>query len=232
IPFGAICVLWKDAQRRVPLKTMLVRVSMFGIGVIAPFAITCLVLWYAGVFEKFWFWTIDYARQYGSLVPLSRAPQIFLRSATEVVGTGWALWVLSGVGGLVGLWDHRMRASTVVLIWFLFFSALALCPGFYFRTHYFVLVLPAVSLLAGPAISKLSQILASGMIIIRFVPLLLFAIALIQPILLDKKIFFEVSSNQAGEMIYPQNPFLEAVRISDYIREHTEPEDTIAVLGS
>jgi len=78
----------------------------------------------------------------------------------------------------------------------------------------------------------LSEILASGMIIIRFVPLLLFAIALIQPILLDKKIFFEVSSNQAGEMIYPQNPFLEAVRISDYIREHTEPEDTIAVLGS
>src|SRR5262249_39654534 len=106
------------------------------------------------------------------------------------------------------------------------------CPGFYFRTHYFILVLPAVSLLAGVAISKLSEILASGMIIIRFVPLLLFAIALIQPILLDKKIFFEVSSNQAGEMIYPQNPFLEAVRISDYIREHTEPEDTIAVLGS
>src|SRR5262249_41879317 len=101
-----------------------------------------------------------------------------------------------------------------------------------FRTHYFVLVLPAVSLLAGPAISKLSQILASGMIVIRFVPLLLFAIALIQPILLDKEIFFEVSSNQACGMIYPQGPFLESVRIADYIREHTERDDTIAVLGS
>src|SRR5262249_44641161 len=75
-------------------------------------------------------------------------------------------------------------------------------------------------------------ILATEMIVIRFVPLLLFAIALIQPILLDKEIFFQVSSNQACGMIYPQNPFLESVRIADYIREHTERDDTIAVLGS
>jgi hypothetical protein len=67
---------------------------------------------------------------------------------------------------------------------------------------------------------------------IKFVPLLLFAIALMQPILLDRKIFFQVSPNQACGIIYPQNPFLESVRIADYIREHTEPDDTIAVLGS
>jgi hypothetical protein len=120
----------------------------------------------------------------------------------------------------------------VLLVGFLLFSALAICPGFYFRPHYFILVLPAVSLLAGVAISKLTGILASRTIVIRFVAPLLFAIALIQPILLDKKIFFQVSSNQACGMIYPQNPFLESVRIADYIREHTEPNDTIAVLGS
>jgi hypothetical protein len=52
------------------------------------------------------------------------------------------------------------------------------------------------------------------------------------PILLDKKIFFEVSPNQACGLIYPDNPFLESVRIGTYVREHTEPGDTIAVLGS
>jgi hypothetical protein len=232
IPFGAIYVFWKDAQRRLPAKAIFLRISMFGIGAIAPIAITCLVLWYAGVFAKFWFWTINYARQYGSLVPLSRAPQIFFHSATEVVGTAWALWALAGIGAVAGCLNRRMRASTVFLIGFLFFSTLALCPGFYFRTHYFILVLPAVSLLAGVAMSKLSEILAGRVIVIRFVPLILFAIALIQPILLDKKIFFEVSSNQACGMIYPENPFLESVRIADYIREHSEPDDTIAVLGS
>ena len=71
-----------------------------------------------------------------------------------------------------------------------------------------------------------------GAILIRFVPLLLFAVALSVPILLDKKIFFEVSPNQACGLIYPDNPFLESVRIGTYVREHTEPGDTIAVLGS
>jgi hypothetical protein len=232
IPFGAIYVFWKDAQRGIPVKRIFMRISVFGIGVIAPIAITCLVLWYAGVYEKFWFWTINYARQYGSLVPLSRAPQIFLRSATDVVGTGWALWLLGAIGILAGCWDHQMRASTVFLIGFLFFSAVALCPGFYFRPHYFILVLPAVSLLAGVAISKLSEALARRTIATKFVPLLLLAVALMQPILLDRKILFQISSNEACGMIYPQNPFLESVRIADYIRQHTEPDDTIAVLGS
>jgi len=37
------------------------------------------------VLETFWFWTIRYAWQYGSLGPLGEAPQIFFRSASEVV---------------------------------------------------------------------------------------------------------------------------------------------------
>ena len=41
------------------------------------------------------------------------------------------------------------------------------------------------------------------------------------PILLDKKIFFEVSPIQACGLIYPENPFLESVRIGTYLREHT-----------
>ena len=33
-------------------------------------------------------------------------------------------------------------------------------------------------------------------------------------------------------MIYPESAFPEALRIGDYLREHTNPDDTIAVLGS
>jgi hypothetical protein len=211
---------------------MLLRILIFVTGAAVPLGVTSLILWYAGVFDKFWFWTINYAWQYGSLVPLSQAPQIFFPSANEVVLTGWPVWILAGIGALTGLWDQRTPASILFLTAFLFFSALAVCPGFYFRTHYFILVLPAVSLLAGAAISKLTEILEGQLILIRLVPLLLFAAALSVPILLDKKIFFEVSPNQACGLIYPDNPFLESVRIGTYMREHTERGDTIAVLGS
>ena len=33
-------------------------------------------------------------------------------------------------------------------------------------------------------------------------------------------------------MIYPESPFVESVRIAEYLRGHTTPSDTIAVLGS
>jgi hypothetical protein len=232
IPFGAIYIVWNDLNRRVSLNRMLLRILIFVTGAAVPLGVTSLILWHAGVFDKFCFWTINYAWQYGSLVPVSQAPQIFLRSANEVVLTGWPVWMLAGIGALTGLWDQRTRASILFLIGFLFISALAVCPGFYFRTHYFILVLPAVSLLAGAAISKLTEILEGRLILIRLVPVLLFAVALSVPILLDKKIFFEVSPNQACGLIYPDNPFLESVRIGTYVREHTEPGDTIAVLGS
>src|SRR6059036_2522460 len=76
ILFGAIYLLCRDS-RRVGLNTILLRNLIFDAGVILPFGITCFLLWCAGVFKQFWFWTIDYARHYGSLVPLSQAPQIF-----------------------------------------------------------------------------------------------------------------------------------------------------------
>lgn len=231
IPFGAICIVWNDLSHRLSPSRMLLRILIFVMGAAVPLGITSLILWRAGVLDKFCFWTINYAWQYGRLVPLSQAPQIFFHSANEVVLTGWPIWILAGIGALTGLWDQRTRASILFLVGFLFFSALAVCPGFYFRTHYFILVLPAVSLLAGAAISKLTEILEGRLILIRFVPLL-FAVALSVPILLDKKIFFDVSPNQACGLIYPDNPFLESVRIGTYLREHTEPGDTIAVLGS
>ena len=231
IPFGAIYLFWNDLNGRLFLNRMFLRILIFMAGAAVPLGVTSLILWRAGVLDTFWFWTVNYARQYGSLVPLSQAPQIFSRSANEVVLTAWPIWTLAGIGALT-VWDHRIRASILFLIGFLFFSALAVCPGFFFRTHYFILVLPAVSLLAGAAISKLVEVLEGRLILLRLVPLLLFAAALSVPILLDKKIFFEISPNQACGLIYPDNPFLEAVRIGTYVREHTEPADTIVVLGS
>ena len=69
---------------------------------------------------------------------------------------GWPIWTLAGIGLVGGFVDSDEHvAIAAFLLGFLFFSALALCPGFYFRLHYFILVLPAVSLLAGVAISRL-----------------------------------------------------------------------------
>ena len=63
-----------------PITTVVKRlwpVAVFGAAMMLPFGLCCLILWPAGVFGKFWFWTIEYARQYESVVPIAQAPQLF-----------------------------------------------------------------------------------------------------------------------------------------------------------
>ena len=232
VVFAAIYLVSKSVQRGTRLRDISLESLFFTVGVILPLGIALLLLWRAGVFDRFWFWAIDYARQYGTLVPLSEAPQIFLRSVREVVGAGWTLWMLGGIGVVVGLLDNRVRASVIFLLGLLLASALAVCPGFYFRYHYFVLVLPAISLLAGAAISEFSDLLAGRTILVRFMPLLVLCAALSAPILSERALLFTLSPIEACRRIYPESPFPESLRIAEYVREHTRPVDTIAVLGS
>ena len=241
IPFGAIQLLWNDIQQRFAPKKILLRNLTFCVAAILPLGITCLFLWRAGVLDKFWFWTIRYAAQYGTFLmaevyggkwPLFRAVQFSAQLIREAIGIGWVFWALAGLGLVVGLWDRASRRSTRFLLSLLVFSALAVCQGFYFRPHYFIMILPAVSLLVGVAINKVSDLLTTRMIVVRLVPVFLLGAILSLPILWGKKIFFELSPSEACRMIYSDSPFPESIRIGQYLREHTNRDDTIAVLGS
>ena len=168
--FGAVYLVSNDLRRRFRLEKILLRTLIFSAGVILPLGITGLLLWRIGVFDRFWFWTIDYARQYGSQVPFSQAPRFFFYSAKEVIVACWPIWTLAGIGLVATLSDRRTRSVAAFLLGFLFFSALALCSGFYFRLHYFILVLPAVSLLAGVGIGRLSGLSIDRSIVVRLSP--------------------------------------------------------------
>jgi hypothetical protein len=230
--FGTLYLVSSDLRRRFRRGKILLRGVIFSAGVILPIGITSFLLWHIGVFDRFWFWTIDYARQYGSLVPFSQAPRIFFYSAKEVIMAGWPIWMLAGIGLVAGLWKQGTRNRAIFLLGFLFFSALALFPGFYFRFHYFILILPAVSLLAGVAISRFSDLIVDRLPVARLIPILILGAALPWPIITERKFFFEASPADASRMIYPESPFLESIRIAEYLREHTTRSDTIAVLGS
>jgi hypothetical protein len=230
--FGVIYLVTNNLRHQIRSEKILLRILIFSAGVILPLGITFLFFWSIGVFDRFWFWTIDYAWQYGSLVPFNQAPGIFFDSAKEVIVAGWPICILAGVGLVASLWERRTRSIAIFLLLFLLFSVLALCPGFYFRLHYFILVLPAVSLLAGVAISRLSDLSVDRLIVIRFIPIVILGFALAWPMLAERKFFFEASPADASRMIYPESPFPESIRIAEYLREHTTRNDTIAVLGS
>lgn len=157
VVFGACYVFWTGlypGPRQWAVAGL--RLAALALGVAIPLGVTALLLWHAGVFEKFWMWTIIYAGAYGSQIPLRYAPQVFMAEFTKLIAIAWPLWALAGAGVLM-LLSRTCRRRLPFLLVFAAFSFLAVASGFYFRNHYFIMLAPAVAMVAGGGLTALRQ---------------------------------------------------------------------------
>ena len=219
---------------RIALPKGIYTAALFGIGAILPFALVCLFFASIGLFDKFWFWTVSYANQYISIVPFVVARNIFTARVSDIISAAPALWGLVSLGVVALFIDKRLSAQRLFIAVFAAFSFLAVCPGLYFREHYFIFLLPAVSLLAGAAIYWLDGIqnMQGGAARRRLILLLLLAVIMSHSIFTQRFFLIKASPEIATKMAYGGNPFLESRKIAEYIERHTEKTDSIAVIGS
>ncbi len=225
VVFGSAYLLTHDWRGRLDLK-------LFVVGGVVPIGVTGLLLWRAGVFEKFWFWTVTYASHYGSQVSAGEGFQMFAGHFTGVMGTAWPIWGLGLVGLVAITFDQTLRRRAGFLTAFALFSAFAVCPGLYFRPHYFILFLPALALISGSAIVAAFNLFRTRAAILRFATLLVLATCLAFPLWSERDFFFQLPVAEANRLVNGTNPFPESIKIGDYIRSQSNPEDKIAVLGS
>jgi hypothetical protein len=235
IVFAGLYLLFSQLRYRpFKLKPFLLRVGLFIIGVILPFGITCLILWRVGVFEKFWFWTFVYAREYISVVPVSDGWEILKTQMSNIAGSAVFIWILAGIGLLTLFIEKKIRDRCLFIVGFLFFSFLSTCPGFYFRPHYFVLLLPAVALLSGLGLFGVRQVLRGQKTMIGkdLIAVLLGLVAIFYTLYQQKDFLLVQDPVVASRMTYGLNPFPESLKIAEYIKANSSSDDTIAVLGS
>jgi hypothetical protein len=232
ICFGAVYLLFRDWRTKLGFNQMLLRTAIFVAASVLPLACVFLWLWQAGVFAKFWFWTVLYAREYAGVVPISQAPRMFFGEIGPVIGFAWPLWALAALGVVASLLDKAMRNAAFFILTFLAFSGLALSSGFWFRQHYFIFVLPAICLLVGMAMASASNFCSHLARPLRFLPLAIFVVCSSVALVAGQEALLSRRPSDAARLIYGPNPFPEAVRIAEYLREHTNPTDTIAILGS
>jgi hypothetical protein len=133
------------------MRSLTLNATTYCAGAVLPYLMICLWLWHVGVFEKFWFWTVTYARQYVAEIPLSLAVESFCQNAVgRVLQMNWTVWILALVGSVSLAVGGREKPGLRPFVFgFLACSFLCVCPGFFFRPHYFIVVLPAVTMLAG-----------------------------------------------------------------------------------
>jgi hypothetical protein len=210
------------------------RLICFVMGGVLPLLLVGLGLAWAGVFGPFWFWTVVYAREYASLISWTDGGLLLINQVGEMVRAAPLLWLGALIGFVrVGIGGMRTK-DRWVLGGFLLFSFLAVCPGFYFRPHYFILLGPALGLLMGLAVSwgEEKLIRAKPSFVWAGALILAVIVACLQSLVADRSIYFSLSSLAASRAIYGINPFPESQLIAAYLKEHTTPEQRILVMGS
>jgi len=235
VALGMGLVLWRDpGTKPAPLAAKLRRAGMLALGALAPFAVLCARLAAQGVLGRFSLWTIQYARAYATEVPWSGALPALASGLRTVTVTTWALWAIAALG-LVGLWLVPWRRETRTFACaFLVASFLATCPGFYFRAHYFIVMLPALALLAGVGVVSLQRLCASRLTATAgtAVAMAVFVAALLAYVVPERDYLFAMTGEDLTRSRYGRNPFVEAPAIARYIEQRTSAADRIAVIGS
>jgi hypothetical protein len=234
IPFFAVFPLWDELrQRPIRWRAIAARLIALTLGVALILLITAAILWRAGVFEKFWYWTVVYAKAYGTQVPVARWPgQLHFGFATMAQHT-WPLWLLAAAGLVLQFFDRSEKRRSLFTIGFAVFSFLAVCPGMVFRNHYFILLMPAAAMLIGGGLCALRGFMQRWRTSMAWLlPLLVFLGVWGYVFSAESNFLLRMAPDSACTSTYGTNPFIESRELGRYLQEHTSPDDKIAVLGS
>jgi hypothetical protein len=223
ILFGGVFLL---SDKPFNYRKIIYSISIYSVFVLLPFLITCLILWRYGVFDKFWFWTFAYARHYVGLNSYARGFELLNETLSKIVPPAFLIWLLAPAG-LV--WCLRQK-QRVFLCGFLVFSFIAVCPGLYFRNHYFLLFLPALALLAGAGVLCISEIFKTERRGLAAVIIILLGWS--QCFLAQWRYFKLADPEMISRVMYGFFPFPETLRIAEYIKARSNADDKIAVFGS
>ena len=211
----------------------------FGAGAVLPFAATAVALWWAGTFSEFWFWTIEYPLEYAGAFGHAGAWLRLEQRLGGLFASAPGSWLLVGVGAvsLLPRTPSPRQSAPSERAWLLGFtlvSLLAIAPGLRFRPQHFVLLLPALCLLAGRGVSAIGTWLArfGSTRLAGAAQLAVLALGLTLYARHERRFLLQMGPLEASRALYGLNPFPESLEIARYLAEHTGPDDRIAVLGS
>jgi len=219
----------KDGFGMKGVKKTLASMAPYTLGAALPFLMMCALLYSSGVFDRFWFWSFSYAREYVSVTPFSVGMARLVSEAGRIFLSAPHIWAVAALGLLFPLWDRDERRAWPFMAGLLAFSALAVVPGFFFRPHYFLYLTPAAALFFGAAMKALPLGLGrtKGQVAMAAMGLVI-SIWFVH----TQRPALAASPEVLSRRMYGLNPFPEALIIADFIAKNTSPDERIAVLGS
>ncbi len=237
--FAGITIAIINSNSEFSLKGIISIVIWILIGFITPLIDMVIYFYIWGDFESFKFWTIDFLSQYGNTVSLSMAPEMFISSLRAITNNysleGYTpMWAISIIGILAAYKCATTKKNIMTIYAIIFFSFLTVVPGFYFRQHYYITYLPAMSIAASIFFEFLRNKIKENYSSLpaTYVPLFIFLVMITYSIDSNADYLFKGNNLANSKKIYRLNPFAESIEIGNYIKKNTLPDEKIAILGS
>ncbi len=108
--FAILYYFSRTAKMPVTMRETVSKTAILTVSSAFPFLVVCGLLYLAGVFPTFWFWTFTYSSQYASEIPISLAPSMFVLPAWIVIYPWRLIWVIAGIGLSSIFWNEKTRA--------------------------------------------------------------------------------------------------------------------------
>lgn len=233
--FGLISlVLLEIRDKPIRFATLIIRILVYGLSMSLPYLLILLMTFMNGTLGQFWHWTVEYSREYVSINTVSNIMSSFKSAFTRITEGVILFWIAGALGWIALFFSSAVRNYRWPIFIFTICSFAAVVPGYYFRKHYFILFLPALSLLIGIAFVFMAELFRRGKSTwLAVIPFTLFAIMFFSVIGKYGKYLFTESPEKLCATIYSRaNPFLESAEIAKFLRDNTTEQDKIAVLGS
>jgi hypothetical protein len=229
--FGIILIARQYFNKSFKTKDLTKYSTVFITELLIPLILLVIILKIGGTFDRFWFWTIQYGMQYISIASLHQGIELFRLTFINIFSQSYLFWILAAAGLFLLAINNLRKYGVIEIILFFAFSFMSIVPGLYFRKHYFIMLLPSVSILVVEGLFNLKNKIklksySDNILIMAFAAIMLWTIISNSPYYLSD------SPELVVKKIYGANPFNESIPISEFIESHTNPDDRIQVLGS
>jgi len=242
-----LAVLWRHHGERPSGRTIATRLGWLVLGVLAPWVLIVGYFALNGALDDFIHNVIVYNFTYAARLSFGlNIIKHFLTQAGWILRNDWAT-LAAALGGLIYLLARgATRPLGYLLAGWLVFSFAGTSIGWYYRPHYFIQTIPAVAALAGAGLWAAGWWLAR--LAERFfgekftggrarwagwaAAALLWTAVVAAPAALEYPRYLSLGPEAISRYTYMGNPFIEAVDVARYLREHSDPEDSVFILGS
>ena len=210
------------------------KIGLAALGFSIPFVVFLSTVLYKGVWESFHFFVIDYSRAYIGI----EEPHHDFRVLTSVMRDGKISWfclkIILIFALIIGIFYKKKAFKSSLNAWFLILfvlvSYLSILPGWYYRPHYYQYLMPSVALLMAYSWAFLSHVLAQTKYKMLFA-LLLF-ICVTENIYDQRQYFFEYSTSDFLNKMYPDEHFGELRTLGTMLKSKMSPTDSLGMIGN